>query len=178
MKTAIVGIGNLLMADEGLGVRVIEELERRGISHEADLFDAGTGFFSVISQLASYENLVIIDAVRGGRPPGTIYRFELDDNTLREDTARGGESFGAISVHDIGVIRALKLQAMAGRLPEMIVLYGAEPAKVELSLEISPPLEPVIEKLADLVVLEIGQDNKTRRKGNGSQYPKAGQRAL
>jgi hydrogenase maturation protease len=178
MKTAIVGVGNLLMADEGLGVKVIEELGRRGVSREADLYDAGTGFFSVVSQLESYENLVIIDAVKGGKPPGTIYRFELDDDMLEDESARGGETFGAISVHDIGVLRALKLQAMAGRVPERVVLYGAEPSRIEFSLEISPSLEPVIERLADLVLSEIRQDNKTRRKGNGSQYPKAGQRAL
>ena len=178
MKTAIVGVGNLLMADEGLGVKVIEELGRRGISREADLFDAGTAFFSVVSQLASYENLVIIDAVQGGKPPGTIYRFELDDDILEDESVRGGGTFGAISVHDIGVLRALRFQAMAGRLPERIVLYGAEPSRVELSLEISPLLVPVIEKLADLVLSEIRQDNKTRRKGNGSQYPEAGKRAL
>ncbi|MBN2325417.1 MAG: hydrogenase maturation protease [Spirochaetes bacterium] len=174
MKTAIVGVGNLLMADEGLGVRVVEALERRGGTDGADLYDAGTGFFSVVSQLVSYERLFIIDAIRGGGPPGTIYRFELDDDTLEDESSKGGGSFGAISVHDIGVIRALKFQAITGKLPGRIVLFGAEPSRVELSLEISQQLEPVIERLADLVLSEIRQDNKTRRKGNGSEYPKAG----
>jgi hydrogenase maturation protease len=178
MKTAIVGVGNLLMADEGLGVKVVELLDRRGISREADLFDAGTGFLSVVTQLSSYKNLFIIDAVRGGKPPGTIYRFELDDKTLEDESVREGGALGAISVHDIGVLHALKFQAMAGRLPERIVLYGAEPYRVEFSLDISPSLEPVIDKLADRVLSEIRQDNKTRRKGNGSQYSKAGQRAI
>ena len=177
MKTAIVGVGNLIMADEGLGVRVVGELERRGISREADLYDAGTAFFSIVSRLASYETLVIIDAVRGGKKPGTIYRFDLGNGIVDDETASGNGSFGPISVHDIGVIRALRLEELAGRVPERIVLFGAEPWRVELSLDISPPLEAVIERLADLVVAEVRNYNKTRRKGNGSQYPKAGQRA-
>ena len=159
------------MADEGIGVRVLDELNKRGLSQAVDLFDAGTGFFSIVSELEGYEKLILIDAVWGGKPVGTIYRFEFED--LRDME----ENDGFYTVHDIGVLQSLRIHGMTGRIPDEIVLYGVQPGSVELSMEIHPKLEPAVGRLADLVVAEIKKDQQTRRKGNGSQYPKAGQRA-
>jgi len=156
------------MADEGVGVRLINELERRGLAGEVDLIDAGTGFLTIVSELSEYGKIIIVDAVRGGKAPGTIYRFELQDIE---------DSGGFITVHDIGVIHSLRLHRMVWNITDEIVLYGVEPYSVELSLEVTPRLKPVIGKLADLVIKEIRKDKRTRRKGNGSQYSKAGQRA-
>ena len=56
------GVGNTLMADEGSGVRVLDELKKRGYEGEVDLIDAGTMFFNVVHELGSYDKLIIIDA--------------------------------------------------------------------------------------------------------------------
>lgn len=167
-RIAVVGVGNILMADEGAGVKVLEELENRGLSGEVDLIDAGTGFFSIVPELLPYGKLIIVDTVKGGKTPGAVYRFELRD--IEDDV-------GFLSVHDIGVLHSLKMYGMVQRIPDDIVLFGVEPYSVRLSLEITPMLKPVIHRLADLIIEEIKKDQQTRRKGNGSQYSKAGQRA-
>jgi hydrogenase maturation protease len=165
---AVVGVGNILMADEGVGVKVLQELKRRDLEKEIDLVDAGTGFFTIVSDLSSYDKVVIIDAVRGGKAPGTIYRFELSDIAMRGI----GDDDGFLSVHDIGVPQALRMHSLVGSLPDEIVLYGVEPLSIKLSLEVTPRLKPVVGRLADLVVEEIKQDKQSRRKGNGCQCSK------
>ena len=164
-KIAVVGVGNTLMADEGSGVRVIDELKRRGYEGEVDLIDAGTMFFNVVHELGSYDKLIIIDCIKGGGKPGTIYRFKLSDTEP--------ERLGTLTVHDLGVVQSLKLYSISHRIPEEIVLFGIEPSKIELSMEISRALEPAISRLVEKVTEELKKDFKPRRKGNGCKRSQA-----
>ncbi|UCB47067.1 MAG: hydrogenase maturation protease [Spirochaetota bacterium] len=149
-KIAVVGVGNTLMADEGSGVRVIDELKSRGYEGEVDLIDAGTSFFNIVQDVESYDKLIIVDAVKGGGKPGTIYRFKLSDTET--------ERLGSLTVHDIGVVQSLKLYSINHRIPEEIVFFGIEPSKIELSMEISGILEPAISRLVVKVIEEINKD--------------------
>jgi len=78
-KIAVIGVGNILMGDEGVGVEVVRRLERLKYLGDVELIDAGTAFLDVVLELRSFEKVIIIDAVHGGEAAGTVYRFTLDD---------------------------------------------------------------------------------------------------
>ena len=113
-RIAVIGVGNILMGDEGIGIHVIEELRKTPLREKVELIDAGTAFFSIVSELANFDKLIIIDVVRGGEEPGAIYRFEIGDI----EAAKGTH----ISLHDVGIYEALRLEglvrAMAKRMGE------------------------------------------------------------
>ena len=146
---AVIGIGNILMADEGAGVEALKLLGERGCPEHVELIDAGTAFFSIVSDLKDYEKLIIVDVVRGGQPPGTVYRFELDD-------VKGGDIL--ISLHDIGVVDSLRMETLVGKVPDDIVFFGIEPEKITLSIGLSSSVEKGLEHLIDRVIEELRRD--------------------
>ena len=76
----VIGVGNILLKDEGIGVRVAEHIkEKRLLPPEIDVVDGGTGGIQLISIIKDVDSLIIIDAVKGGGRPGNIYRFTIDD---------------------------------------------------------------------------------------------------
>lgn len=148
MRIAVVGIGNILMGDEGVGVKVVEELRREKLPEGVELFDAGTAFHALIGELVEFDKLVIVDAVKGGEPPGTIYRFEL------EEIENKGTGPG-LSLHEVGVMETLILERLVHRIPERIVFIGIEPMRIELSVELSPVLKGKLPELVRLVLEEL-----------------------
>jgi hydrogenase maturation protease len=145
-RVAVIGIGNILMADEGAGVEALNLLEKRGCPDFVELIDAGTAFFAIVSDLREYEKLIIIDVARGGQPPGTVYRFLLDD-------VKGNQAL--ISLHDIGVVDALRMERLVGGVPETIVFFGIEPHVVEFSIGLSSPVRKRLPYLVDRVMEEL-----------------------
>jgi len=146
-RIAIVGVGNILMGDEGIGVKAVEELRRRDLPTEVELFDGGTAFHNLVGELGSFDKLIIIDALKGGKPPGMIYRFEVRE----VEGARGP----MLSLHDIGVMETLMLGWLIHRLPEEIVFIGIEPERIELSMELSPVLKEQLPELVQMVLKEV-----------------------
>jgi hydrogenase maturation protease len=145
-RVAVIGVGNILMADEGAGVEALKLLDERGCPQNVELIDAGTAFFAIISDLEGFQKLVILDVARGGQPPGTVYRFEMDD-------VKGGEIF--VSLHDIGVVDALRMESLVGKVPDDIVFFGIEPEKIELSMGLSPTVRQGLDHLVDRVMEEL-----------------------
>jgi hydrogenase maturation protease len=100
-KILIVGIGNLLCRDEGIGVHVIQEMEKIKLPDHIELLDMGTSTMDLISYLEGVKKLIAIDAMKAGGAPGTIYKCRPEDLL-----PKGGEP---ISLHDIGVIETLTM---------------------------------------------------------------------
>jgi hydrogenase maturation protease len=145
---AVIGIGNILMADEGAGVEALKLLMERDVPEHVEIIDAGTAFFAIVSDLVQYEKLIILDVARGGQPPGTVYRFSLDD-------VKGDDVL--LSLHDIGVVDALRMEKLVGKVPEDIVFFGIEPQKVELSIGLSSSVQSGLRRMVDRVVEELEQ---------------------
>lgn len=146
-KVAVVGVGNILMGDEGAGIEVIRELEKR--VHNVEVIDAGTAFFALVSDMYRFDKLIVVDVARGGKEPGTVYRFTLED-------ARASRQ--AISLHDIGVVEALKLESLTGRVPDEVVFYGIEPYSIEFTMGLSPVVQEKISYTVDAIVRELAGD--------------------
>ena len=147
-KTLIAGLGNILLGDEGVGVRVIEEIEK-GFTLPADfsLLDGGTAGYALIDYIKGYDRLIMIDAVKGGKKPGTIYRLNADDIQQRRDLKLSG--------HQISLPDVLLLAGKLDKLPE-ILLIGIEPKNMDYDLELSSEVKGAAEKVIESLVEEFG----------------------
>ena len=136
----------MLMGDDGVGPAAIEALRRRGAADRAELIDAGLAFSDVLCDLEPSRPLLVIDAVRGGGPPGTVYRLGPDD--LAEEA---GSLARSVSLHEISVLPALRMEALAGREFADVTILGVEPGEVAWGERLSPPVAEALEKVVDEV---------------------------
>jgi hydrogenase maturation protease len=147
-KTVVLGAGNELMKDEGVGVHTIRALraELPRLNTDVELIDSGTS--TDLSYLAhGVDTLIIIDAVKGGCEPGTIYRFNADH--LVSDTGV------ATSLHQVGIIESLRMMELTGGKPIQTVVIGIEPAEVDIGLELSQEIQTLMPKIIQTVLEEI-----------------------
>jgi len=150
-RVVIVGVGNPLARDEGLGPRAIERLARRDLPAAVEVIDAGTDLLAVIGDLEGAERVILIDAVQTGAEPGTIHRFTLEE--LLEKAADEPEWRSA---HDLTVVGAVRLAEATGtRLPPTVV-FGVEPGEVALGEGLTPAVEAALDGLIETVLAEIG----------------------
>ncbi len=147
-KIVILGIGNILLSDEGVGVKVVKDLEKRLKSIEnLELVDGGTGGFFLLSFIESAEKLLVIDTISGNSPPGTIYKFkneEIPSQTIEK-----------ISLHEISFSDILTLAKLRGKFPKEIVIIGIEPESLEMGIELSEPVKANYEKLIEEVLKQL-----------------------
>lgn len=148
MKTLILGVGNILLSDEGLGVRAVEEL-RKGYTFPqgVELMDGGTLGLDLLYFMESFDRLLLIDAVLGGSPPGTLYKFR--DNEVRTYFRK------KVSAHELGIQEVLGLAEIRGKKPKEMVLIGMEPESLDISLELSPTVKGNMPVLIDEVLTQL-----------------------
>jgi hydrogenase maturation protease len=147
-RTVVLGVGNLVMSDEGLGVRCVERLQASGVlPPEVVIIDGGTSTNELLGDLEDLDLLVIVDAVAGGGAPGTLVRLEGD----RIPAAFSNK----LSPHQHGINDLLATLQFLGRAPRRVVVLGAVPGRLALGLELSPEIEAVLPALAAQVVEEV-----------------------
>ncbi len=146
-KVMVVGIGNLIMQDDGVGVHAIRALEELGFSDDVELIDGGTHSYDLIEEFCRAKNLIIVDAMHAGGDPGTIYRAPLDELGLEpaEDIT---------SLHELHFVEAMKMTRMLGYNPPTIV-FGIEPALIAVSMDLSPQVAAKFPRLVELIHQEI-----------------------
>lgn len=135
----ILGVGNLLMSDDGVGIHAVRELASRPPAG-ACVADVGTDFLSALPLLEGARRVLVLDAAQGGGAPGSIYRLESADIELRPE---GG------AAHATSILEARRFLPPGAAWPEITVL-GMEPALLEYGLALS---EPVARALPRLVAL-------------------------
>jgi len=144
----VLGVGNVLLRDEGVGIRAVGELGRRFCLGEGvELLDGGTAGIELLRFLEGKEHLILIDAIRAGHPPGTVLRVEGED-VPKTFTER-------ISPHQIGISDVLASALLTDALPRSIVLFGVEPADLTTGIELSPVVEAALDKLVGAVAAEL-----------------------
>ncbi len=135
----ILGIGNLLMGDEGIGVHAIRRLEHESFPPHVRLLDGGTGGFHLLTYLQEYPAVVMIDATMDGRPAGTV---RLIHPRFANDFPR------ALSAHDIGLRDLIESAVLVGTLPDIhlvtISVASVQPMQTDLSSEVEACLPEVI----------------------------------
>ena len=148
MRTVVLGVGNVLLKDEGVGIHVIHGLQDRPLSTNVDVIDGGTSP-DVFYLLEEADKLIIIDAVVGGGAPGAVYRFQADDVTAEDSVFT--------SLHQMGLLESLTMMEHMGNKPKDVVIIGVEPKEVEWGLELSPELEQKMPQILSVVLQEIGR---------------------
>ncbi|MFW6005220.1 MAG: NiFeSe hydrogenase maturation protease [Desulfonatronovibrionaceae bacterium] len=133
MKTLLVmGIGNILLRDEGAGVYCMQELKKQDWPENVYFVDGGTFTQDLFYIFENYDHLLVLDAVRGGREPGTLYRLEEKD--LVENQKQ------QISLHDIDLLDSLKMAELLGKKPNLTVL-GIEPLEIQWEMGLTPEVQ-------------------------------------
>lgn len=146
-KITVLGIGNLLLKDEGVGVHLVQKLAGMVDNTKVNIIDAGTSPDLISLVDGDIDKLIIVDAVKAGNKPGTIYRFNPDNLEL--------DSASHFSLHDIGVLDSLKAMALFNRQPKSTVIIGIEPRTIDFGLDLSPEVGGKLPEIINLILNEI-----------------------
>jgi hydrogenase maturation protease len=157
-KVTVLGIGNLLLKDEGIGVHLVQKLAGVVDDANVNIIDAGTfpDFLSLVD--GNLDKLIIIDAVKAGDKPGTIYRFNSDD--IDADATL------PVSAHNVGVLDSLRTMALFNKQPKSTVIIGIEPGTIDFGLDLSPEIEDKLPEMMKLVLKEIAQTTAVEVEGD------------
>ena len=148
MDILVLGIGNVLLTDEGIGVRALKELERRYTFPEnVELLDGGTAGIELLRHIRNRDYLIIIDAMKFNQEPGTVSRVEGNDVPAAFRTR--------ISPHQLGLSDLLAAAMLTGELPENLVLFGVEPESLDIGLNLTDTVEASVEKLTGAIIDEL-----------------------
>ncbi len=149
MKTLILGVGNLLLSDEGFGVHFVRHLQAHyRFPDEVELFDAGTLGLMVTHKLEEAERVYIVDALAAPGEPGEFRRYAKDDFLLKRIPVK-------LSPHQVGVQEMLLVSELRGCCPQEVHLLGVIPASLSPGAELSPPLQRRLGELAEQLVVEL-----------------------
>ena len=159
-KTLVLGLGNILLSDEGVGVRVVERLQEcYGLPPEVQILDGGTLGLDLLPYVENSDRLLVVDALEVGAEPGTLARLEGDEVPAYFAPK--------ISVHQMGLVDLLAAARLAGYALEKLVLWGAQPGKMDVGLELSPAVAAQVEPLVEKVLAELnGWGIEATRKAN------------
>jgi hydrogenase maturation protease len=141
--TAVVGIGNELMRDDGVGIHALRALAASTLPPGVELVDGGTSPDAAFL-VQDHDRVIVIDAAYGGGPPGTIYRFRCDDID---------RASGCASSHDAGLVSELRV--LTSDVSQEIVVIGVEPEEVACGMELSPCVQSVLSEVVTAVRREI-----------------------
>ena len=146
-KMVVLGLGNPLFQDEGLGIHFVHQLMQEEIDERVELIDGGTDALALLGVVEEAEYLLIIDAIDGEQPPGSIQQIS-GENIPRLVAGR-------VSAHQIGFQEVLALASLRGRLPAHIVLIGVQPQSLDWGTELSPPVATTLPLLTEMVYAQI-----------------------
>lgn len=145
-KILIVGIGNLILRDEGIGVHAARELEEQSLPPQVEVIEGGTALMELLPAIRDAERIIVIDALRGGGLPGTIYRVFPED--LMVDAER------LLSLHQVGLLEVLGMARQLGADPEVVII-GVEPKEITWGMELTPEVAAKLPQVIEAVVAEL-----------------------
>jgi len=145
----ILGLGNILLGDEGVGVRVIEQLLSRPLPDEIEVIDGGTAGYELINFFEGKEKVIIVDAVKTNDTPGSVYKMDL--SLVQEDETV------QLSLHQIGLKNVFKMASLMDLNPE-VTLVGIVPKNYQdYNIGLSDEVEKAIPLAIETVLKEIEQ---------------------
>lgn len=147
-RTLILGLGNLLQCDDGVGCRIAQELERQALPDHVEVIDGGTPGVGLLNLLEGRTRVIIIDAAEMGLNPGEFKRFGADQVLLTGSAKR-------ISLHRTGIADTLALaRELKMKLPE-IIFFGVQPALIDWQDGLSPQVQEAIPQIIEAITKEI-----------------------
>ncbi|MGC4084303.1 MAG: hydrogenase maturation protease [Vicinamibacterales bacterium] len=144
-RTYVLGLGNVLMGDDGFGPAVVREfVERYEVGPDVEVVDLGTPGLDLTPWLTDTHHVVFVDTVKATLPPGSLRTYDKADLTRHAPFARTGP-------HDPGVKECVLTLEFAGRAPQHVTIVGAVPSECGMSLDLSAPLSAAVPAAADAV---------------------------
>jgi len=143
----ILGIGNILLKDEGVGVHVVNRIKEMPLPPDVEVMDGGTMGMNLLYYIEGREKVIVIDTAKAGDPPGTVYRFTDNELAEKREFLR--------TAHGIDFSDVVKTAKMLGTKPDEIIFIGIEPEDMNEGLELSPLIEKRIPFIIKLVMKEI-----------------------
>jgi hydrogenase maturation protease len=143
----VLGIGNVLLSDEGAGVRVIEALRQFELPEGVELIDGGTGGADLVEFLADRQKVIVVGATDSDARPGTVQRLTVD-----QLLPAPGES---VSLHQLDLLESLRIAEQLGCAPREVVVFGIQPARIVPGLELSPEVAAALPRAIALVQMEL-----------------------
>lgn len=128
-------------------MHVVRALQEVDLPDGVEVVDAGTAALDALCLLGKVDKLIVVDAVAGGGPAGTVYRFAPEDVTE--------ESGLSVSLHDLGLLPSLEMAAQIGVGAGFTVILGVEPERMDWSLDLSPTVASRVQQVVDRVLEEI-----------------------
>lgn len=148
MYILILGVGNLLLSDEGLGVHVVQQLtENYQIPEDVSVIDGGTAGMELLSFFEKAEHVILIDAVNANQPIGSLVRLDNQQIPAFFSTK--------MSPHQIGLTDLLAVAQLTDSSPASLTLLGIQPASLELGMELSPPVNACLPQLLAAICAEV-----------------------
>ncbi|MHB8780299.1 MAG: hydrogenase maturation protease [Candidatus Geothermincolia bacterium] len=145
-NVAVVGIGNLLCSDDGLGVHFIRRF-LKSAPDDAEVIDGGTSSVDLLPHLAGRKKVIFIDAIDVGDRPGAVFRIEPEQ--------LASHATAELSVHDADLATLLRMAELTGDMPEQVVIFAVQVKSLELGMELSHEVAMTLDRLEYMVRSEI-----------------------
>jgi len=145
-KVLILGVGNILLRDDGFGVHLIQSLEETAFPPDVQILEAGTVSHQLIPLFRSIDYLIVIDVVEAGDAPGAIFKFSPEDMKFL--------SGPKLSLHQISLTDVLDMAALTGTKPKTVII-AVQPKNISWGLELSDEVRMTMPKVKELVFEEL-----------------------
>lgn len=150
MRTVILGIGNIILTDEGVGVRAAEALAAAyDLPADVEMIDGGTAGMELLGPLTGVDVLVVLDAIKAGKEPGAVVTLVGTEVPVFFRSK--------LSPHQISICDVLAGLEFSGEAPKDLVLIGCEPESLDLGLELTPTIAAQVPEMVRLAVQELAQ---------------------
>ena len=148
MRAVVLGIGNIILSDEGIGVRAVEAFEQRyRLPEDVLAIDGGTSSMELIDELSNLDFLLVFDTIVAGKPPGTVIRLAGDEVPAFFRRK--------LSPHQISLSDLLASLEFLGQAPKDIVVLGVQPVTLELGMELTEPVAVRVPELVEMGAAEF-----------------------
>ncbi|MGI5880477.1 MAG: HyaD/HybD family hydrogenase maturation endopeptidase [Syntrophomonadaceae bacterium] len=150
-KPIILGLGNPLFRDEGLGIHLIHQLMQEGFHMQAELIDGGTDALSLLGIVENTDYLLVVDAIDNNLPAGTILQISGEEIPLFTTEK--------MSAHQIGFQDVLALASLRKNLPAHFILIGVQPESLDWGTDLTPPVAKTFPFLKNMIREHINSWN-------------------
>ena len=145
--TVVIGIGNIVLCDDGLGVHAVRRLRERDTVPGVEIIEGGTAGLLLLPHLADARRAILVDAIDVGAPAGTLVR--LEGQACKRAFSTG------LTAHEVGLADLLEAARISGAWPEALILHGAQPASTAVRTNLSAPLAACLDELVDRIAADL-----------------------
>jgi hydrogenase maturation protease len=165
-QVTVLGVGNILLSDEGFGVKVVlKMMQNYQFPENVCLVDGNVLGLNLLGTISDSDYLIVVDAIKNNEAPGTIYRIDAQDIPKRIRAKN--------SLHQVDFLEALTLCRALDRVPKTVVIFGVEPKDIEtVQDKLTPEIKNQINPVIDMVLAELTKIGISYQKGVNHHVPR------